>query len=330
MADVARIAGVSPQTVSRVLRQRPNVRPETKDRVLSAMRELDYRPHSAAQALVTGRSRTVVVVTPDTAMYGPAALLFSVERAARAIGYFVSIVNLKSLDRASFVGAIARIRDRAVDGVIVIAPELSAVEALRHVPNGVPIVLLEGDAHSAVPVVGADHRASAAHATQHLLDLGHHTVWHLAGPLAWGPARQRVEGWRATLEAAGIEPPPVLYGDWSARSGYEMGQRLAADRAVTAIFVASDQMALGLLRAFEEAGRRVPQDASVVGFDDLPESRYFSPPLTTVRQDVAELGRRSVRLLLAQMDGGPRDVAPVMVPSEFVLRESTRPRAGPP
>jgi DNA-binding LacI/PurR family transcriptional regulator len=327
MADVARLAGVSPQTVSRVLRNRPNVRPETRDRVHGAMRQLDYRPNSAARALVTGRSRTLVVVTPDTPMYGPAALLFSVEHAAREMGYFVNIINLKALDGGSSVRAVERIRDRAVDGVIVIAPEVTAIEALRHVPSGVPAVLLEGTSDVPVHIVGADPFASAARATRHLLDLGHPTVWHVAGPLDWGPAGLRVAGWRSVLEAAGIDPPGVLYGDWSARSGHELGQQLARNRDVSAVFVASDQMALGLLRAFEEAGRRAPADFSVVGFDDIPEARYFSPPLTTIRQNIAELGRRAVEVLLHQMDGEEAEPMRITVTSDLIVRESTRPYA---
>ena len=325
MRDVARAAGVSQQTVSRVLRDHPNVRTETRDRVMAAVRALDYRPNSAARALVTGRTRTLVVVSPDTALYSPAATVFGIESAARQAGYFVSIISLKSLTRSAFAGEAERLRDRAVDGIIVIGPELSAMNALAHLPPGVPVLVLEGAHGAGVPVVGADQHASAARATQRLLGLGHPTVWPLAGPLDWRPALERMAGWRATLEAAGIDPPPVLHGDWSPRSGYELGQQLAREAELSAVFVASDQMAFGMLRAFHEAGRAAPRDVSVVAFDDVPESRYFTPPLTTVRQDFIEVGRRTFGLLAGRMDGGDRHARALVVP-ELIVRESTGPR----
>ncbi len=323
MGDVARLASVSHQTVSRVLNDQPNVRAETRARVLSAMRELDYRPNVTAQALVTGRTRTLVVASLDTTLYGPSATLFSIEQAAREEGYLVSIVSLKSLHRTSVVGAVEQLRDRAADGIIVIGPHVSAPGALVHVPSGVPVVFVEGAPDASVPIVGIDQAASAARATQYLMDLGHESVWHIAGPPDWYPSRQRIEGWRSVLEAAGAKVPTPLGGDWTARSGYELGQRLAGQREVSAIFVANDQMALGVLRALREARRHVPGDVSVVGFDDIPEAAYFTPPLTTVRQDFAQIGRRSVRLLLDQIESGARDLPRVTVPAELVVREST-------
>jgi DNA-binding LacI/PurR family transcriptional regulator len=146
-------------------------------------------------------------------------------------------------------------------------------------------VAVEAGPDESVPVVTVDQVAGAAAATRHLLELGHRTVWHVAGPADWLEARQRVDGWMAALEAAGAAPPPLVAGDWSASSGYEIGKRLASVRDVTAVFAANDQMALGILRAMHEAGRDVPRDLSVVGFDDIPEAQFFTPPLTTVHQD---------------------------------------------
>jgi DNA-binding LacI/PurR family transcriptional regulator len=329
MTDVARMAGVSYQTVSRVLHDSPNVRRETRTRVLAAMRRLDYRPNPLAQALVTGHSKTLGVVSFDTTLYGPASTLLGIEEAAHDAGYAIIIASLRALNRASVVTAAERLRSQGVDGVVIIAPQRSAVEALLHLPQREPVVAVEAGPDDSVPVVAVDQIAGAAAATRHLLDLGHRTVWHIAGPPDWLEAEDRVEGWRSTLKAAGARIPPVLRGDWSARSGYELGEQLLGVSDLTAVFAANDQMALGLLRRLHEAGRETPREISIVGFDDIPEAAYFSPPLTTVRQDFAEVGRRCLHLLLAQIQEGRRSYARVVVPTEFVVRGSTatpRPR----
>jgi DNA-binding LacI/PurR family transcriptional regulator len=323
MADVARLAGVSHQTVSRVLHNSPRVRSETRDRVLAAMAELDYRPNTVARALVTGRTMTLGVVSFDTTLYGPASTLLGVERAAHDAGYFVSIVSVRSPDADSVRGACERLRLQGVDGIVVIAPQDSVAGALRELPAGLPVVAAEAAPDAAVPVVGVDQIAGAASATLHLLERGHRAILHIAGPLDWPEARQRLAGWRSTLVGAGAEPRPHLAGDWSARSGYELGRRIVEDPSVTAVFVANDQMALGLLRRLHEAGRAVPHDVSVVGFDDIPEAAYFTPPLTTVHQDFAEVGLRSVRLLLRALEGEPSAPVSETVAPRLVRRAST-------
>ena len=328
MADVARAAGVSHQTVSRVINEADHVRPETRERVLRAMRELDYRPNSVARALVTGRSHTLGVVSFDTTLYGPASTLFGIERAAHEEGYFVSIISVTSLDRASVLGAIERLRVQGVDGILLVTPQDAAAEALLHVPHDTPVVAVEAAPDGAVPVVAVDQFKGALEATRHLLDLGHRTVWHIAGPSDWLEARQRVDGWMAALADAGADAPPLLSGDWSARSGYELGKRLATVRDVTAVFTANDQTALGLLRAVHETGRRVPRDISIVGFDDIPEAEFFTPPLTTVRQDFNEMGRQSLMLLLDQITATTRSSERVVVKPELRIRESTAPPRG--
>ncbi|HET8535676.1 MAG TPA: LacI family DNA-binding transcriptional regulator [Solirubrobacteraceae bacterium] len=324
MADVAALAGVSHQTVSRVINGSDHVRPETRQRVLAAMDQLDYRPNPAARALVTGRSSTLGVVSFDTTLYGPASTLFAIEQAAHAAGYFITIVSLLALDRDSVLGAIERLRVQGVDGILVITPHEGAANALVNLPTTVPIVAVEASGTDSVPLVAVDQLSGAVSATQLLLDLGHRTVWHVAGPQDFVEAQQRREGWRATLEAAGAEVPPVLVGDWSPRSGYQLGQRLAQDPGVTAVFVANDQMALGVLRAMHEYGRHIPREVSVVGFDDVPEAQYFTPPLTTVRQNFAEVGRGSLRLLLDVMRGG-QSAQHLTVAPELVVRRSTAP-----
>jgi DNA-binding LacI/PurR family transcriptional regulator len=324
MTDVAKLAGVSYQTVSRVLHDSPHVRRDTRERVLAAIRQLDYRPNSVAQALVTGRSRTLGVVSFDTTLFGPASTLFGIEEAAHTAGYAISIVSLKSLNRALVLQGVERLRRQGVDGIVIIAPKKSAVGALLHLPPAVPVVAVEAGPDDSVPVVAVDQFGGGAAATRHLLDLGHRTVWHVAGPADWIEAEQRADGWRSALQAAGAVVPPPLRGDWSARSGYEAGQRLVTIPGVTAVFLANDQMALGLLRLLHEVGRETPGEMSVVGFDDIPEAAYFTPPLTTVRQDFAEVGRRCLHLLLGQIESGSRSWSRVVIPTELVVRGSTR------
>lgn len=322
MADVARLAGVSHQTVSRVLHDSPNVRGETRDRVLSAIRQLDYRPNSMARALATGRSKTLGVVSSDTTFYGPSSTLLGIEQAAHDAGYAVSVSSVRSLSRSVVLDAVQKFRDQGVDGVAVIAPLRSCADALRQLKPDFPVVAVEAGQSVQIPVATVDQRAGAAAATRHLLSLGHKTVWHVGGPVDWQEAQERILGWRSALEAAGAPVPELLRGDWTPRSGYELGEEILNLRGLTAVFVANDQMALGLLRRLHEAGRHVPRDISIVGFDDIPEAAYFTPSLTTVRQDFTELGRRCLGILLSRIEGREQP-ARVVVPTEFVVRDST-------
>lgn len=322
MSDVADLAGVSHQTVSRVLHDSPHVRGETRERVLAAIRQLDYRPNIMARALVTGRSKRLGVISFDTTQYGPASTLLGIEHAAHDAGYAVSVSSLRSLNRGTVLAAIEQFRDQGVDGVAVIAPLRAGVDALRHVRSDFAVVAVEAGPDASIPVASVDQLAGAAAATKHLLNLGHKTVWHLAGPPDWNDAEERIEGWRSALEAAGAPIPAVLRGDWTPRAGYELGRTLLQIPELTAVFVGNDQMALGLLRRLHEAGKDVPRDLSLVGFDDIPEAAYFTPPLTTVRQDFGELGRRCLHLLLARIEGEAPS-AQVAVAPELVVRSSS-------
>ncbi|MET7479947.1 substrate-binding domain-containing protein [Streptomyces sp. NPDC005648] len=334
MADVARVAGVSHQTVSRVLNDHPNVRPATRDRVLAAVRELGYRPNAAARTLATRRTRTLGVISFNTTLYGPACMLYGIEQAAREHEYFVTVAAVGTLDRRSVLDAVDRLRAQGVEGIIVIAPQTSAVGALANVPPDVPLVAVGCGTHTALASVAVDNEAGAELATSYLLDLGHRTVHHLVGPRSWLDAQERETGWRNTLDKRGARVTEPLAGaDWTAGTGYELGQRLAADPEVTAVFCANDHMALGLLRALQQAGLRVPEDISVVGFDDMPETEYFGPSLTSVRQDFDELGRRALRALI-EIVGDPDtgipasgDTPHIVIPPSLVVRTSaTRPR----
>jgi DNA-binding LacI/PurR family transcriptional regulator len=326
MNDVARLAGVSHQTVSRVLNNHPSVRDETRQRVLRAVQQLNYRPNALARGLAGRRSRVIGVVSFDTILYGPAATLLGVERAARKAGYGISIVALEQLDRAGVMEAISRLSEQSVAGVVIIAPVMTAAAAASSLPVGVPAVVVESDAGGDLPTISVDQVLGARLAVQHLLDLGHETVWHLSGPRGWLEARDRVDGWRQALESAGSRVPPLIAADWSARSGYQAGQRLAKDPSVTAVFCANDHQALGMLRALHEHGVRVPEDISVVGFDDIPEAEYLSPPLTTIRQDFDEVGRRCLAALLSILENnGEAPPAHPRVAPSLITRASSGP-----
>ncbi|SDZ50321.1 transcriptional regulator, LacI family [Asanoa ishikariensis] len=323
MADVAREVGLSHQTVSRVLNDHPLVRPETRERVRKAIEDLGYRPNSAARALVTRRSQTLGVITFNSTLYGPASTLFGIEQAARDAGFVVSIDSLTALTATSVRAALDRLAKQAVEGIIVIAPLSGTAEVLSALAGQLPAVVVEGGAVPGLGAVSVDQEAGARRVTRHLLDQGAATVWHVAGPGDWVEAEGRVLGWRRVLREAGAAVHRPLRGTWSPSSGYQAGRRLADRGDVEAVFVANDQMALGLLRAFHEAGVRVPGDVLVAGFDDVPEAAYFTPPLTTVRQDFTAVGRRSIELLVEQVAAGRPLERRAVVPVELVVRQSS-------
>lgn len=322
MADVARLAGVSHQTVSRVVNGQTNLRPETRDRVLQAIDQLGYRPNTAARSLVTRRSGTIGVIGSKGAFWGPSTVHRAIQAAGRSAGYFVSSVNLQSLTRDEFTDAMNHLRDQHVEGIVLIAATDDAVAAARtQVDQGVPVVVVEGDEERAPWTVGVDQVAAAELGTRHLIELGHADIVHLAGPSSWTEGRARLRGYRNAMYAAGLKPHRQIEGDWSARSGYQAGAEIAARDDVTAVFCANDQMALGLLRSLSEAGRHVPGDISVVGFDDIPEADYLIPPLTTVRQDFDAVGRRAIEILRAAIDGAPTPER--LIEAELVVRASS-------
>lgn len=278
MDDVARLAGVSKQTVSRVLNDNPAVRPETREAVRAAMRTLGYRPSRSARSLASGRTRMLGVISFDAARYGPASILTAINTAAQEAGYLVSSIALDTADPDTVVEAVDRLSAEGAEGVIAIAPQAWVGRALVDARLDSPLVVLENDlGGGGTPLVTANSRIGARDATEHLLRLGHPTVFHIAGPTGWTSADLRVAGWQATLEAAGAEVHAPLTGDWSAESGYDLGQQLARRSDVTAVFASNDQMALGVLHALHEAGRAVPGDVSVVGYDDIPEAAHFLP-----------------------------------------------------
>ena len=328
MADVASVAGVSHQTVSRVINNFPIVRPATRDRVLAAIQELGYRRNTAARTLVTRRSGTIGVITADLNQFGPASIMLGLESASRAAGYSVSLAGLTEISAAALRAAVGQVMDQSVEAVVVIVAHRSALTLAQSLRIGIPLVLVEGDLSATPLTAGVDQIQGARLATSHLLDLGHEGVLHLPGPSDWLEAAARREGWRMALAERGRPIPELMAeGDWTSRSGYESSRAMLRDSGrtgsrPTAVFAGNDQMALGLLRALHEAGLRVPEDVSVVGFDDVPESGYFEPPLTTVRQDFRELGQRTMALVLRVL-AGDHDASEPLVEPKLIVRSST-------
>ncbi|MER6288937.1 LacI family DNA-binding transcriptional regulator [Streptomyces sviceus] len=328
--DVARLAGVSQKTVSRVFNDEQYVSADVRKRVLEAAEELGYRRNNAARALASGRTRSIGVVTLGTALYGPASLLMGVERVVRDTGYALRVVNTMEGDAAGVTGAVSSLLDQGVDGIVISEPiDEAGTEGDASFRIDVPVLVLGAPLPVTAPrtlTAGGAADLMAHSAVEHLLDLGHLTVHHLAGPQRWYAARDRLEGWRATLAAHGRTVPPVVEGDWSAASGYRAGRELAEDRDVTAVFAANDDMAIGLIRALTEAGRRVPEDVSVVGFDDIPVAAYVTPPLTTVRQPFEAVAQEGLKRLVHAIENPDADPLPTSDPPiDLIIRASTAP-----
>ena len=329
IADVARLAGVSRQTVSRVLNDKPDVNDATRARVRGIIDQLSYRPSSAARALASGRSKTLGVLALDLALYGPTSTLFAIQHAAQERGYFAFPVVLHTIDRHSVSEAVRRLATQSVEGLVMNIPFDPSYDPLASLPKDMQVVVIGGGPGTAqsehVVVMDFDQELGGRLATEHLLAAGNPTVFHVAAQATRTAARSRVSGWRAALRDAGVEVMPPLSGDWSALSGYEAGQVLARIPDIHAVFVANDQMALGVLRALHERGRRVPEDVAVVGFDDTPEAACFIPPLTTVRQDFDELGHAAVQILVDQLMAGVAGSHQVVIQPELICRQSSLP-----
>lgn len=328
MTDVARLAGVSHQTVSRVLNGHPNVREQTRLRVRAAIAELGYRPNTAARALVTGRTRVVGVVAQSSTLYGPAATLDAITQAAITRGFTLSVAIIRTFSHHAVTSAVNLHLDQRVAGLVMIAPVEVATEALDDLTTEIPLVTIDGDPERAARLVSVDQEAGGFMATRHLLDAGHQTVWHVCGPAGWYDSMGRIAGWQRALTEAGAEIPPPLTADWSAASGYRVGQMLARLSDVTAIFTANDHLALGVLRALSERGRRVPADLSLVGFDDVPEAEFYTPPLTTIRPDFESIARASMDMLLEQIESGERRTERKIVQPTLITRSSVGPPPG--
>jgi DNA-binding LacI/PurR family transcriptional regulator len=321
MADVARLAGVSHQTVSRVINGSPSIRPATKARVERAIAELGYRPNTAARALVTRRSGIIGIVGTNSGLYGPSSIQRSVQEAARTAGYFSSLVPLAEVTVDGLRDALDHLARQSVEAIVMIAAQEDALAVVHSADAGLPLIVVEGDLSGRGLSVGVDQIDGARQATQHLIDLGHRAIDHVAGPTSWTEAKGRCTGYEEAMRAAGLTPRRHWEGDWTPARGYEIGREIARRGEASAVFVANDQMAIGVLHAFAEARLAVPDDISVVGFDDIPESAYLNPALTTVRQDFQAIGQRAIDLVTATLDGSTTSMP--LLPPELIVRDST-------
>lgn len=311
MADVAAAAGVSGQTVSRVVNGSPRVDPETRARIEAAMAELGYRPHRAARALRTGRSGTIGVIVATLATVGNSRMLEAVASAAARRDLAVTLISLA--ERTGIADAFDRLHDLGVDGAIVLNEATAIAEGVAP-PAGLALVAVDSPG-GAFATVQSDHAGGAEAATRRLTDAGRRAIAHVAGPAGSFAAAERERGWRAAHDGPPLREP--LRGDWGAASGHAAGVVLAADPGVDAVFAANDQMALGVLRALAEAGR---EDVAVIGFDDVADAADYRPPLTTVRQDFDALGEAAVAALAATLDGEP--ATRTVVPTTLIARAS--------
>lgn len=334
--QVAEEAGVSTQTVSRVINDRPDVAPETRQRVKEVINRLGYQPSSVARSLIQGRTRTLGVVGYGVEYFGPSRNLSGIEQQAGEMGYAL-ILDLVRQPEQSDVGHILReMLARRVDGIIWAVPEIGGnrewIAKAAQLP--VPLIFLSTQPRPGIAIANVDNRSGGRMATRHLIEQGRRKIGIITGPLSWWEARQRQCGWQDALEMAGLSVSEELIaeGDWSAASG-EQGLRLLLERCpdLDAVFASNDQMALGALQAARCAGLRVPSDLAIVGFDDIPEAAYFCPPLTTIRQDMVELGRLAVRELIRMVEtrqDGKITVEPraILLRPQLIVRESSVPQ----
>jgi len=328
LADVAAVAGVSIMTASRVANNGSGVGAATRERVLQIMADLEYQQNPTARALRTGRSSTLGIIFAPPTSPRSSALLRSVEVAASDAGYDVTLATLRALDERALGEAVRRLQSARVAAILVLAPQMLAAQVVREVAPDVPLVMEWGSGGLGVPTVVVDQRRAAFEATNHLLELGHDSVVHLAGSPEWNVSHWRAQGWSEALAQAGRPREPPIAGDWTPGSGYAAGLELLAKPGVTAVFAASDAMAVGLLAAARELGRDVPSDLSVVGFDDDPTSAYLDPPLTTVRVDLDSLGPALVGLALDQVSGAAGSQDARAVDLSLIVRRSTAPPIG--
>ncbi len=325
MADVARYAGVSPQTVSRVANAHSGVVDDTRRKVLAAMADLKYRPNSAARALKRGSFKSLGVVLSGLTSTGNYRTLEGIVASANRRGYSMTIMTVDAPSDESLGDVFQRMSEAAVDGAILLLEIEAAGELhLTRLPYD-RLVIVDSNAAYRYPVVDSDQKSGTRAAVDHLLQLGHSTVHHVTGPENSFSAAGRVDAWREHLMANGRPVPEPIQGDWTADSGYRAGVHIANEGVATAVFVANDEMALGLMRALGERSVRVPQDISVVGFDDIALAANFPTPLTTVHQDFDEVGRRCVEMLIRRIEGDTVPPGVDLVPTQLVVRESTAP-----
>lgn len=322
--DVAKRAGVSRQTVSRVINDSERVSPETRRRVEEVIEEMDYRPDALARSMAKGRSGMLACIAPNLTDYTFASLIEGAETMVREHGYF--LLSASASGEETFAALVGELVDsRRVEGLIVINP--FADDRHRHLSEQFPTVFAGARPRElATSSVALDDVSAAKIATQHLLQLNHQRIVCITGPLAEDCSQDRCKGFQEAVQEAGIEIPPemIIEGNWLAQSGFEALHSLASEGDLpTAIFVQNDQMAVGVLRAARDIGVQVPEQLSVIGVDDIPLAGFLSPPLTTVRQDFHEIGRQAASLLLREISDPLTESRQLRLPAHLVVRRST-------
>lgn len=322
--DVAKAAGVSHQTVSRFLKGFEGIRPETRAKVEQALSELGYRPNLTARSLKSGQSHRIGALTHEISQVGPARIVEGASAAAREAGYVLDIVSLDTRNPSAIEESLALIIQHDLAGVLALGVTDEMTKAFEATAFRVPAYVaaesddLAGDPRAALSRVGLPALI------EHLADLGHRRFVHIAGPHEWSASRNRTRAYEAAIKARGLHSVGILNGDWSAGSGYRAIADLSAQLPATAVVAANDQMALGAMLALKESGLRIPQDVSVVGIDDIPESAYLDPPLTTVHNDFEAQGRAAMHQLLARIEH--TEVNTVTVPTpRLLVRQSSGP-----
>lgn len=327
MYDVARLAQVSHQTVSRVINNQPGTREETRQRVLDAMEELGYRPNRVARALASSRSRMIGIVVSDLELFGPSGMMRAMELSARALDYFAVTCTIDPHSDDSVTEGVNQLTELGVDGIVMITPRTEAVTTARKALRKIPIVTVDSMYRVDELAVSVDNFQGGQIATDYLVSLGHRDILHVSGPPTWFEATARASGYTAAMRTAGLVPR-IVEGDWTSESGYEIGITLDLDaHGTTAVFAANDEMCIGILHAMWDRGIDVPSRLSVMGFDDVPQAAYMNPPLTTMRQDFGELGRRAIELLTSTMEGLRPHAPEVIVPSLIERSSTARPSA---
>ncbi len=318
--DVAALAGVSYQTVSRVLNHSVQVSPRTRAKVEAAMQQLNYIPNRVAQQLAGKATRTLGLATSDLALMAPAQIASAIHERAAAQGYHLVIAMANAAGNAQ--DTVNELLAQRVDALLINLP-LDAEQAaqVQQQCGSKPVLFLDVEQHAAVSQCQYQSESGAQQAVEHLVALGHQQIGVLNGPESSASARARFTAWQRALSSHQLQPICVLHGDWSAASGYQALLQLLPDRLPQALLVANDQMALGAMRALHQHGVKIPGEMSIIGYDDTAESAWYQPPLTTVRQDLQQLGAVSVDRLLAELAG--EAVQPLPLVTELILRETT-------
>lgn len=325
--DVAKHAGVSAATVSRVINGTANVTPETKELVQKTIDQLHYAPNKFARSLITNRSGIIGVLIDRSIRYATANVLVQLEEYASMMGYMSVVLTVDKPFQAQFDDALGKLRSLSVEGIIVIAPRVGLSQTIVDSMIPEPVIIVSSElAEIGIPMVGEDQYEGASRAVRHLIRLGHRNIWHIAGSKDWFDEMQRMQGWQDTLNASHVHGT-MVQASWSPKTAYEVTMKAGFTRRdhPDSIFVASDHMAMAVIAALQGLGLSVPQDVSIVSFDDAEGSAYTNPPLTTVRQNLPEVARRAVSLLVNVIDGKPIDMVTVMK-SQFIVRSSSKSR----